>query len=61
MLVHGGFNEEYKCTYDDISAYDIDTRKWITFTQLGNKKISIGKLSMHTMTTVVSTKIDQKV
>lgn len=45
-----------------MALYDIPNRRWIGISQqASNKKVSIGKRYMHTITTVVSSKVDIKV
>lgn len=62
LFIQGGFNEEQGEIFDDMALYDIPNKRWIGVSQkASNKKISIGKRYMHSMTTVISSKIDPKV
>jgi hypothetical protein len=48
--------------FSDLALYDIKNRRWIGLSQVNaNKRVNIGKRCMHTVTTVISPKIDSKV
>ena len=62
LFIQGGINKEQMEVFDNMSFYDIQNKKWVGASQqTSNKKVSIGKRYMHSMTLVVSSKIDYKV